>query len=231
VARSGRAYPTSLAVKRRRYSQVSYDATGSGGTNTAGFNTSINTTWTHTANGPVVVGFEFRSGGQDPSTQTRTITYGGSNMFQLGTIATNTEQACDLWGFWPPPSFLGVSKTVSVTLTNSGTNTGWAVAGNSVSCTGVGAFGQVLTNSLSSSTSFLTVASAPGERIVQVIGAVQASQSAYTQNQHYTAQSGDGYAGVLLGDVPGGASVTGSSTLSTSTFWSTIGVRMMPAQL
>lgn len=218
------------ATRRRQRGLVTFDATGGGASTTQGFSTSIGVTWSHTASGntrAVVVGFTCRSGSQAPSGQTRTVTYGGVAMTKLGTAEFGGDMFCDLWFLLNPP--VG-AQTVSVNV-SSGSNTGRGLAGNSVSYNGVGSSGAVVTaNGTSSSAAQSSVASAAGEMISQLFGATSAFQTGYTQTQRSTVQSTDGFADLLIGDAPGTAAVSFSSTLNTSTTWGGVAARLMPAR-
>lgn len=224
MPRFGRAYPNQ--VKRRQARPILFDAIGAGDNKTNGFVTGLTSTWSHTAKGPVIVGFDVRVAATNTSGVSRVVTYGGVAMTQLGANNYGTEQGCDIWGLMNPPPG---AQTVSVACTDvAAGNTGWALVCNSVSYTGVGGFGPVTTSSGSATTSALTVSALTGELVAMVFGVAAATQSAFTQTSRYTAISGDSFADILLGDAPGAPSVSFASTLSGNTAYGGIGVRLQP---
>lgn len=206
---------------------IFYDATGPGFGGANGFTNSVNISWLHTAtgsNGAVAVGFTSINAGQANAAQTRTVTYGGTNMIQLVTADIATDSFVEIWGLLSPA---GGSQTVSVTVSQGVTNTGRQLIGDSVSYSGVSTSGATSIASGTGTAMTQTVASAPGEVIVQAFGAL-AGQGSYTQTAHYNNIVSGNNADITIGDAPGAASVNFASTCSQPFAWAGVAVRVIP---
>lgn len=122
---------------------VVYDAAGAGNAVDSGTN-SVNIQWSHTASGTdrvVIVAFLVGGVTGSASTFTRTVTYGGQAMDQLGYQVSSADNGwVELFGLNDPPTG---AQTVSLTVAKAATSFG-RVAGNSFSYSNTAGYGQIL---------------------------------------------------------------------------------------
>lgn len=230
MARLGRAYPISLATKRRRRLQPLFVSDGgSGGNNTENFNTTISTSWNHNVGGQggcLLVGFTTNVGaGVTQNVVTTTVTYGGVAMTSLGRIVINDIIWTELWIMLNPPPG---TNTVAVTA-SGGPATGRQIAGNSVHYNYVASYRAMTTasNGFTNAISQSSV-SAPGEVMVNVMGS-QASITGYNQTARVTTTAGLSPNDVVrLGEAPGSNSSTTFSGTSGQAVWASGVVRLVP---
>lgn len=178
------------------------------------------TTHTRDANDTYAFVFAFFEGVDSTalSGYTRSATYGGVSMTDMGSVDMGTGRNRSWLQVWQLASPASGAQTVSVTATKSGTFS-W---GQMICVTygNIGSVGSLLTNTATSGNAAHTVSSASGRRIVQAF-ASDGTLGTYNQTQRAT----DGQF-MRVGDAPGAASVSFSATASA--FWGSLAFELLP---
>jgi len=217
-----------------------FDAVGSGGNvieATAGAYTAEDTTWTHTANGPVLVfantEYVLSASDENLPLPVRTATFGGTTMTHLGSIVYEYQFTTtlgyvllDAFGLLTP--ITGSSQTVEYAFTFAAGVTEYVWAANSISYTNVTAFGAVNTSARSTLTPSITAPSVAGQMVVVAIGAPNdaSTMTAFNQTSRWTA-TGASYLCTLVGDAPGAPWVNFQATQTPTGSWGCITVNLI----
>jgi hypothetical protein len=214
-----------------------YDATGPGYVSTTNAPTiNASTTHTATAGATVFVGVytQLAAGNGNPTSWTRTVTYGGTAMTSLGVIDLNNSHVgwIELFKLANVP---GGAQTIAVTVTG-GTGTFNITSIGSVSYLNVGSIGTPITN-LGAGTALSSgaVSSSPGQMVAQIFGAsynggtATSSIAAYNQTSRYAQNitAAACWGGILMGDVSGALSGSFTATCAASPAWGSIAVSLL----
>lgn len=209
------------------WSAVSFDAVGPAGgagaaTTVASGNGSLS--WTHTmgagSGGYLVVGCAFGGNVTDAGVNL-SATYNGSTMSSAGSVihANNASngfaQIFNLQG----PTIGSNTVTVSVT----GTTGGWSLECGSTSFIGAGGSGNYNTAAGSSTSPALTVTSASGDMVVDVLAAGSPIASSGKTLQWLNNQNGNSAGGEGAGSTAAGSSSVSMSYTITSDYWGEAG--------
>lgn len=207
---------------------VTFDAVGTGHTDTGFGNAS--TTWTHTASGnspAVVVGLRWSQTG-GIGNPTRTVTYGGTAMQSFGARGLAGEDLnainaayVELFGVLNPPSG---AQTVSVTVDRTASQL--SLEACSVSNSNVSAFGPPTTpvsGTEAGTTMTQPVTSAANEMVVQMFGTQSGAITGYNQTPRYTSANG-----MLIGDAPGAPAISFTANRASGVDYAGVAVRLTP---
>lgn len=189
--------------------------------------------WTHTPVGAPSAVLVVMSGFCTNNTVTTTATYGGAAMTQLAAVTNygfdgTAYESIWLFGILNPASG---AQTVAVTFASSSAS--YQTTPTSVSYTGVGGFGTVVTGTGVSSSPSFVVPCTSGELAFNAFGGYIYNFSAYTKTQRanraYSASNG---LAVVIGDAPGTSpSVTfGATIASGATAVGSVGVPLQPTK-
>jgi hypothetical protein len=190
-----------------------FDAVGAGG-NATGSNPGGNTTWTHTATGPVLAFVNSNFTIAVLGNVTHTCTYGGVTMTLLGS---------PLQYFISGTAYVYLLAFVTYTLGGLGTGDSWAAAANSESYKNVSRFGTPVTASGNSTSPAVTVPSKFYDMVAAGIGSVTTgSISAFNQTSRWN-NPGTTTVATVIGDAPGATSDVFSATAATGQ-WGCVGV-------
>lgn len=197
---------------------VAFDAVGAGASTTTA-NTPV--TFAHTASGPVLC---YAGTSSTDNVLDLQAFYGSKQMSVLGGVYYTYQSAYyTIWAFGllSPPSG---SQTVTLSPLWSSLT---AIKANTVSYTGVTAFGSVW--SLPSagtpcSQTFPANTSASNRRVSQCFFGANSALSAYNQTVRYLSSgSGTWTAGMYIGDAPGSASAIPFTCNNSASVWSNYG--------
>lgn len=229
---------TSSAAAPPAAGPVAFNAIGGGKpAATSGTASPYNFSWSHTAAGSgraVIVaigGARVAAGGI--GSITRSATYGGVAMTELGARMTNNEASGSFYSiFWGLLAPATGAQIVAISLSASGINLG--AAGNSASYTGVGSFGSVSSafGMSGSSMSHTVTGSESGNMIAQSFVAENSSGvsiTAYNRTSRFSVARQSWSPAVLGGDAAGAASVAFTGTKSGSARWASWAVDLISA--
>ena len=206
---------------------VTFDAAGTGHTD-SGFG-SASVTWSHTATGnagAVVVGVRWsQTGGLgDP---TRTVTYGAGAMQSLGVRGLNGEPLnaiaavfVEFFGLRNPPT---TPQTVSVSVDRGGSSLNLEAC--SVSYANVSNFVAAPPVSGTEAGTAMTqpVTSAANEMVAQMFGTASGTITGYSQTTRYNSPNS-----LLIGDAPGAAAISFTATRASGVDYAGVAVRLTP---